>query len=124
MPAQKLNDSGYDRLMNQAHLTLQEVQRRIQSRETELTTLHQQEQKLQSFIGQRAKESAPDGGSRGRIDWRAVLSKLPKQFTAADVKKVRGLAQKKSSEVFAAITRWIDAKLVKRKERGVYERIG
>lgn len=59
----------------------------------------------------------------GRIDWRAVLSKLPKQFRAADVRKVRGLTEKKSSEIFAAITRWIEAKLVKRKERGVYERV-
>jgi hypothetical protein len=53
-----------------------------------------------------------------------VISKLPKQFTAADVRKVRGLAGKKSSEIFAGITRWIDTKLVKRKERGVYERLG
>lgn len=37
--------------------------------------------------------------------------------------KVRGLANKKPSEIFAAITRWIDAKLVRRKERGVYEKI-
>ena len=30
---------------------------------------------------------------------------------------------KRPSEVFAAITRWIDAKMVKRKSRGVYERV-
>jgi len=66
-------------------------------------------------------------GSRIQLDpdhWREVLSKLPKQFKAVDLRKVRGLAQKKSSEIFAAITRWIEAKLVKRKNRGVYERVG
>jgi hypothetical protein len=30
---------------------------------------------------------------------------------------------KRSSEVFAAIARWIDAKMVKRKERRLYERV-
>jgi hypothetical protein len=124
MPARKQNGSAYERLQDQAQATLQKIQRGIQSRESELAELRQQEQKLQSFIGGAAKEAASDGGSRGRIDWRAVLSKLPKQFTAADVRKVRGLAEKKSSEIFAAVTRWIEAKVVKRKDRGVYERVG
>ena len=124
MAARRPNDSAYERLRNQARLTLQQIQSEIRSRETELAELRQQEQGLQSFMGRPMKEAAPEGGSRGRIDWRAMLSKLPKQFTASDVRKVRGLADKRSSEIFAAITRWIDAKLVKRKDRGVYERIG
>lgn len=73
MPARKLNDSGYDRLMNQAQLTLQEVQRGIQSRESELAELRQQEQRLQSFVGQPLKEAASEGGSRAhRLARRAV----------------------------------------------------
>ncbi len=123
MPARKQNGSAYERLRNQAQLTLQEVQRGIQSRETELAELRQQEQKLQSFLGSPVKEGATEAGPHARIDWRAVLVQLPKQFKAADVRKVRGLAEKKASEIFAAITRWIDTKLVKRKERGLYERI-
>jgi hypothetical protein len=35
---------------------------------------------------------------------------------------VRGLKSKRPSEIFAAITRWIDAGLAKRKKRGIYER--
>ena len=35
-----------------------------------------------------------------------------------------GLAKKRSSEIFAALTRWIDGGLVKRKEHGVYEKVG
>ncbi|HTW88772.1 MAG TPA: hypothetical protein VMD75_12285 [Candidatus Binataceae bacterium] len=38
------------------------------------------------------------------------------------MRDVRGLKGKRSSEIFAAITRWIDAGAVKRRERGVYER--
>ena len=75
-------------------------------------------------MGRPVKEGALESGPRARTDWGAVLSKLPKQFTAADIRKVRGLAQKPSGEIFTAIARWIDAKLVKRKDRGVYERVG
>jgi hypothetical protein len=39
------------------------------------------------------------------------------------VRKVRGLKDKRSSEIFAAITRWIDAGAVKRRGRGTYERV-
>jgi hypothetical protein len=74
-------------------------------------------------IRYRAVKAASEGGPRARIDWGAVISKLPKQFTAADVRKVRGLAEKKASEIFAAITGWINTKLVRRKDRGVYERV-
>ena len=102
----------------------------IRTRETELAELRRHEQKLQSFAGGRADGAGPTTGSRQRvtrsrrrIDWRAVLSKLPKQFTTADIRKVRGLANKPGSEIFAGITRWIEAKLVKRKDRRVYERI-
>ncbi|MGC1676370.1 MAG: hypothetical protein WA740_02455 [Candidatus Binataceae bacterium] len=47
---------------------------------------------------------------------------MPKQFKAADVRGVRGLKGKRPSEIFAAITRWIDGGMAKRKSRGVYER--
>jgi hypothetical protein len=132
MPARKLNESPYELLRNQAQATLQEIQGGIRSTETQLADLRQQEQEIQSFLGKPVKEpalgrpvkkAASEGGPRARIDWGAVLSKLPKQFTAADVRKVRGLAEKKASEIFAAITRWINTKLVRRKDRGVYERV-
>jgi hypothetical protein len=44
---------------------------------------------------------------------------MPKQFKAGDVRKVRGLKDKRASEIFAAITRWIEARSVKRKERWI-----
>jgi hypothetical protein len=61
-------------------------------------------------------------GARTRINWGDVLDKLPKQFKASDIRSVRGLKDKRSSEIFAAITRWIEGGSVKRRDRGIYER--
>ena len=52
-----------------------------------------------------------------------MLEQLPKQFKAGDVRKIRGLNDKRSSELFAAVTRWIQGGKVKRKDRGLYERL-
>jgi hypothetical protein len=51
------------------------------------------------------------------------LDKLPKEFKASHIRAVPRIKDKWPSEVFTAITRWIDAKIVKRKSRGVYERV-
>jgi len=66
---------------------------------------------------------APDRTTGGRINWSTVLEQLPKQFKAGDVRKIRGLNDKRSSELFAAVTRWIQGGKVKRKDRGLYERL-
>jgi hypothetical protein len=41
----------------------------------------------------------------------------------ANIRTVRGLKNKRPSEIFAAITRWMEAGAVKREERGLYERV-
>jgi hypothetical protein len=41
----------------------------------------------------------------------------------SQIRAVRGLKDKRSSEIFAAITRWMEAGSVKRKKRGLYERV-
>ena len=66
--------------------------------------------------------AARGGGSGGRINWRDVLDQLPKQFKASNVRQVRGLKDKRPSEIFAAVTRWVEAGLVKRKTRGLYQK--
>jgi hypothetical protein len=116
--------SPYQRIRETAQAALRKVQTEIRIRETELSQLRQQERMLQAFTGSQANGAAPRAGARRRVDWRAVLSELPKQFVAADIRKVPGIANKGNNEIFAAITRWIDARLVKRKARGSYERIG
>lgn len=120
--------SAYERLRQQAVTALNRIRKEIREAESELATLRKQEEQLGLIAGERAAGRAPvsDGAApaQGRTDWRAVLEKLPKRFKATDVRKVRGLANKRSGEIFAAVTRWIDGGMVKRKERGVYERVG
>ncbi len=89
-----------------------------------MARLRTEESKILSLAG-RSGEAAARGRTRkgARIDWSSVLERMPKQFKASNVRSVRGLKDKRSSEIFAAITRWIDAGAVKRRERGVYERV-
>jgi hypothetical protein len=62
-------------------------------------------------------------GAVTRINWTSVLEQLPQQFKASGIRAVRGVRRKHSSEIFAAIARWTEAGLVKRKERELYERV-
>jgi hypothetical protein len=104
------------------------LRREIRSREADLRPLKKQESQLSAITGQWGAEKAKSvsGGSAGataRINWSTVLEQLPKQFKASQIRTVRGLNNKRSSEIFAAITRWMEAGAVKRKERGLYERV-
>jgi hypothetical protein len=132
MPARTENSvSAYERLRQQAVTALTRIRKDIRDAESELVALRKQEEQLGLITGESSGArkmpavAASNGAtpSHGRTDWRAVLTKLPKRFKASDVRKVRGLTNKRSGEIFAAVTRWIDSGAVKRKERGVYERV-
>jgi hypothetical protein len=69
----------------------------------------------------RSERGAPGKGA-GRVNWRAVLEKLPRQFKASQIRTVRGLKNKRSSEIFGAITRWMEAGAVKRRSAGSMNR--
>jgi hypothetical protein len=43
------------------------------------------------------------------------LEQLPKEFEASHIGAVSAVKHKRSSVLFAAISRWIDAKMVRRK---------
>ena len=96
---------------------------RIRAAEATLADLRKQATQLEGMFGTsngtRPKSRAQRTGSK-RLDWVAVLAKLPTQFTAHDVAVASG--KNKPSEVFAGITRWRNAKLVKRIERGSYQK--
>jgi hypothetical protein len=119
-----------------AGAVLARLRKDIRVKELELVTLKRHEEALRQLAGGGAREAGggareAGGGARGaraagaggRINWRNVLVQLPKQFKASSVRQVRGLKDKRPSEVFAAITRWIDAGLAKRKSRGLYENV-
>jgi hypothetical protein len=138
MVRKKQGGSAYQQVQHQAQVVLPQIQKDIRDLEADLASLRDQEQKLESLLGGQSagavstrpiargkpSQGRTSAASGRRTDWNAALAKLPKQFKAADVRKVPGMANKRPSEIFAGIGRWINAKLVKRKGRGMYERVG
>lgn len=124
--------SAFRQVQQQARAVLNKLRSDIRGKEAELARLKAEEESLSRLAGQMAAPAtraarAPRRAARGagggkRVNWRTVLDQLPKQFKASDIRQVRGLKEKRPSEIFAAITRWIEAGLVKRRARGVYER--
>jgi hypothetical protein len=121
--------SAFRQVQHQARSLLVNLHKEIRAKEAELKRLKDEEASLGQLTGRAASTGAGEGantrgggGGRGRINWREVLSQLPKQFNAGHIRTVRGLKNKRPSEIFAAITRWIEAGMVKRKSRGLYER--
>jgi hypothetical protein len=109
-------------IQRQARSLLSSLRKQIRSKEVELRRLKEEESRLGGLTGRPGGAARQGGVGRGRINWRSVLGGLPKQFKASDIRKVRGLKAKRPSEIFAAITRWIESGLVKRRARGQYER--
>jgi|SRR5580704_14120800 hypothetical protein len=137
MPRRKSADgvsSALRQVQKQAQAILVSLRKEIHAKEQELLQLRNEEASLGRLTGggnstrvaaiSKAPAAAPASASRGaRVNWRSVLDQLPKQFKAAHVRDIRGLKSKRPSEIFAAITRWIEAGSVKRKARGLYERV-
>jgi len=126
MPRRRQNGgaagSAFVQIQRQARSLLSNLRKEIRSKEIELKRLKEEEVRLGGLTGRAVSAAGSVGAGRGRIDWRAVLGQVPKQFKAADIRRVRGLKEKRPSEIFAAITRWIEAGMVKRRARGQYER--
>lgn len=118
--------SAFRQVQQQARALLMGLRKEIRAKQGEITRLKEEESRLSLLVGTTgaAREARPAAGRSGRINWRAVLKQLPKQFKASDVRAVRGLKGKRPSEIFAAVTRWINAGLAKRKTRGLYEKVG
>lgn len=121
--------SAFRQVQQQARSLMGNLRKEIRAKETELRRLREEESRLSMLIGGDAPAARAKTASKaasngvGRIDWRAVLEQLPRQFKASDVRKVRAVTGKRPSEVFAAITRWIQMGSAKRKARGMYEKV-
>ena len=118
--------SAFTQVQKQARELLVGVRREIRFKEADLRRLKKEESQLSAIAGQRGTEKAKSAsggsaGATGRINWGMVLEQLPKQFKASQIRTVHGLKNKRPSEIFAAITRWMEAGSVKRKKRGLYE---
>jgi hypothetical protein len=117
--------SAFRQFQRRARATLADLRREISSRETELRELRDQETRLARLPGRVASptSSARRSAGSGRVNWRLVLARLAKEFRTSDLRKVGALRNKQSSEIYNGISRWTEAGLVKRKERGVYQRL-
>ena len=120
--------SALDQVRKLAGHVLVKLRSEIQSKEGDLRRLKEEESKLVALAAQRGVGNSngaqrPTSASSTRINWGSVLEKLPKQFKASDIRTVPAVQNKRSSELFAAITRWMEAGAVKRKDRGRYERV-
>jgi len=104
------------KLQGQASSVLAKLRKDIRAKEIELARLKRDEESLGRLAG---RGRAFDGGERvpraaaaewgsGEINWRNVLAQLPKQFKAPMSARCAA-KDKRPSEIFAAITRWIDA---------------
>ena len=117
--------SAFRQFQRRTHAALTDLRREISLRETELRELRDEEMQLARLAGRVALPipSAQHPTASGRVNWRQVLAKLPKEFRTSDLRKVGALRNKQSSEIYNGISRWTDAGLIKRKERGVYQRL-
>jgi hypothetical protein len=115
-----LTTSAFRQVQQQARALLGNLRNEIRVKETELDRLKGEHARLSALVGGAPSVAQRGGGGGGRVNWSNVLSQLPRQFKASDIRGVRGLKSKRPSEIFAAITRWIDAGLAKRKSRGLY----
>src|SRR5271170_5114899 len=107
--------SAIRQIQRQAGSVLGKLRKDIRNLEIELARLKHDEESLDQLAGHGralsggAHRTRAEGGRGGRINWRDVLAKLPKRFKSSNVRQLRGLKDKRPSEIFAAITRWIDA---------------
>jgi hypothetical protein len=115
------------RLQKQAGRLLDKVRSEIRGVETELADLKESISSLSTLAGPRRRGGEPKAGQRiggpSRINWSKVLERMPDRFKASDVRKVRAVLNKRPSEIFAGISRWIEAGSIKRKARGLYEKV-
>jgi hypothetical protein len=119
--------SRFEQLRKLARQRLISLRSEIRSGEAELGLLKEAEANLTRLTGLRESAVRRTGERAAhavtRPNWTTVLEQLPQQFKASDLRTVPGAEGKRSSQLFAAVTRWIEAGVVRRKERGLYERV-
>ena len=118
--------SALRQVQQHARSVLSNLRRNIRDRQAELKKLKAEEEVLSHVVGVEGPGTvavpSANGTGRGRTNWGEVLNRLPKQFKVSDVEQLNGL-KGRTADISAAITRWINAGLARRKARGLYERV-
>lgn len=127
----------------QAQRALDEVLKEIRHREAELQGLAEEAEQWRVAIsgtsptpGKGARRSATRrkkaASKRGttkkrsvgkRLNWEVVLKGLPKTFSVDDVMKRPGVKARGRAQVYPSLTRWMDAKRIKRVGKGKYQKL-
>jgi hypothetical protein len=118
--------TGFNHLQKQARQILTAIKQEIRSKEVEIERLKLEESQLTSLLGHQPRGGGiSNGGGKVRIrtDWTTILGQLPKQFQTSDLRKIHDLKDRRSSEIYAGITGWMQAGSVKKKDRGLYQRM-
>ncbi len=115
-------------LRRHIHQLMVSLGNEVRARETDLRQLREAASAVARLAGlpvngNNGRRPSRPSKKKSRINWGEVLAQLPKEFRVSDARKVRRVSQKPSSEIFSAITRWIEAGQVKRKDRGLYQRV-
>ena len=76
---------GLGGLKKQAASTLGALEKEIAKIEKELSALREEADICRQVLGKPTSKASAKRASGKRIDWKAVLGSLPKQFTAKDV---------------------------------------
>jgi hypothetical protein len=101
MPAPLL--SQLNRIQRDAQRLLLFLHKDIQVKDAEFRRLKTDESRLTQLVGTGAPAATGRRTKRsGRVNWRALLAKLPKEFKVANVHPLPGLTDRRSSEIFAA----------------------
>ena len=118
--------TALDNLRDQGAKMLDSLQREINAKEKELAGLKAEADRWRRALGSGpskspAKAPAKKGKQRRRkrISWNVALDALPATFTAEMVQAATG---KPREQVYAAVSRWNKAKLIKRDKDG-YQKV-
>jgi hypothetical protein len=114
-------------LKQQAKKALASLQKEIARREKELTALQGEVSRWESVLSGQSRLGRTTAGARGRhkpgstrLDWNAVLTKLPSSFSVKQVAEETG---KPIQQAYAGVSRWVTDKKVKKGKNG-YQKVG
>ena len=110
---------GVEGLKKQAAQTLGVLEKEIAKKEKDLAALQEEADICLQVLGKPTSKASAKGSSGKRVDWKAVLGSLPKQFTAKDVMAKIG---KSPAAVYTQLYQMTRAGRLNRTEEG-YEKV-
>ncbi len=128
----------FARVRRQAEKALALLNAEIHRTEVELRKLLQQAQVWREAIGGvgprttrgRGRRAAAAPATRGRraaggkrVDWDQVLAAVPDKFGVDDILKHPGARAKGRAQAYPALTRWVQAKKIKKIDKGRYQKV-